>query len=152
MIYYSRRGRLVTLANVIAEGVAAAGLRVARFEFPYMAANRRDGRKRPPDRQPVLLETWRQVIRALGPERLAIGGKSLGGRMASLIADETAVRGLVCLGYPLCYGLVTAYVGYYEMKNYTSTSEFWVALGIGIVGVDLIAVGLLKTLFKKNHS
>ena len=38
------------------------------------------------------------------------------------------------------------------MKNYTSTSEFWVALGIGIVGVDLIAVGLLKTLFKKNHS
>ena len=59
---------------------------------------------------------------------------------------------LVCLGYPLCYGLVTAYVGYYELKNYTSTSEFWVALGIGIVGVDLIAVGLLKTLFKKNHS
>ena len=59
---------------------------------------------------------------------------------------------LVCIGYPLCYGLVTAYVGYYEMKNYTSTSEFWVALGIGIVGVDLIAVGLLKTLFKKNHS
>jgi len=59
---------------------------------------------------------------------------------------------LVCLGYPLCYGLVTAYVGYYELKNYTSTSEFWVALGIGIVGVDLIAVGLLKTLFKKNHT
>ena len=59
---------------------------------------------------------------------------------------------LVCLGYPLCFGLVTAYVGYYELKNYTSTSEFWVALGIGIVGVDLIAVGLLKTLFKKNHS
>jgi predicted alpha/beta-hydrolase family hydrolase len=83
-----------------AEGLAAAGLRVARFEFPYMAASRRDGRKRPPDRQPVLLESWRQVIRALGPERLAIGGKSLGGRMASLIADETAVRGLVCLGYP----------------------------------------------------
>lgn len=59
---------------------------------------------------------------------------------------------LVCLGYPLSFGLVSAYIGYYELKNYTSTSEFWVVLGIGIVGVDLIAVGLLKTLFKKNHS
>ena len=59
---------------------------------------------------------------------------------------------LVCLGYILSYGLITAYVSYNEMKNYTSTSEFWVALGIGIVGVDLIAVGLLKTLFKKNHT
>src|SRR5690606_14128341 len=36
----------------------------------------------------------------LGPARLAIGGKSMGGRMASLIADETGVRALVCLGYP----------------------------------------------------
>ena len=59
---------------------------------------------------------------------------------------------LVCLGYPLCFGLVSAYVGYYELKNYTSTPGFWVALSIGIVGVDLIAVGLLKTLFKKNHT
>jgi len=83
-----------------AEGLAAEGLRVARFEFPYMAARRRDGRKRPPDREPVLLQTWRRVIAALGPENLAIGGKSLGGRMASLLADETAVQGLVCLGYP----------------------------------------------------
>jgi predicted alpha/beta-hydrolase family hydrolase len=84
----------------VAQGLAAAGLRVARFEFPYMAASRRDGRKRAPDRQPVLLESWRRVIAALGPARLAIGGKSLGGRIASLLADETAVRGLVCLGYP----------------------------------------------------
>ncbi len=57
-----------------AEGLAAEGLRVARFEFPYMAARRRDGRKRPPDREPVLLESWRRVIAALGPEHLAIGG------------------------------------------------------------------------------
>ncbi len=83
-----------------AAGLAAEGIRVARFEFPYMAARRRDGRKRPPDREAVLLEAWRQVIAQLGPEGLAIGGKSLGGRMASMVADETAVRGLVCLGYP----------------------------------------------------
>ena len=83
-----------------AAGLAAEGIRVARFEFPYMAARRLDGKKRPPDREAVLLETWRQVIARLGPDRLAIGGKSLGGRMASLVADESAVRGLVCLGYP----------------------------------------------------
>jgi predicted alpha/beta-hydrolase family hydrolase len=48
----------------------------------------------------VLLDTWRQVIDAVSTERLAIGGKSMGGRMASLIADETKVAALVCLGYP----------------------------------------------------
>lgn len=84
----------------IAQGLGARGLRVARFEFPYMAARRADGKKRPPDRAPVLLESWRAAIAALAGPHLAIGGKSLGGRMASLIADEAGVRALVCLGYP----------------------------------------------------
>ena len=83
-----------------AEGLAAQGYRVARFEFPYMAARRRDGGRRPPDRPNVLLDTWQSVIDRLGPERLVIGGKSLGGRMASMIADAAGVRGLICLGYP----------------------------------------------------
>lgn len=84
----------------MAAGLAGPELRVVRFEFPFMAARRRDGRRRPPDPQARLLETWRAVIAALGPERLIIGGKSMGGRMASLIADEAGVRGLVCLSYP----------------------------------------------------
>jgi predicted alpha/beta-hydrolase family hydrolase len=84
----------------MAQRVAARGLRVARFEFPYMAARRADGRKRPPDRAPVLLDSWRRTIEDLGAARLAIGGKSLGGRIASMLADEAGVRGLVCLGYP----------------------------------------------------
>jgi len=83
-----------------AEGLAGHGWRVVRFEFPYMALRRRAPRRPAPDRQPVLLETWRQVIAALGPDSLVIGGKSMGGRMASLVADETGVRGLACLGYP----------------------------------------------------
>jgi uncharacterized protein len=84
----------------IAEGLAAADLRVVRFEFPYMAA-RREGRRLPPDRPPVLVESWRSVIAALGGAGgLVIGGKSLGGRIASLVADEAGARGLVCLGYP----------------------------------------------------
>ena len=84
----------------IAKGVAAAGWRVVRFEFPYMAARRETGARKPPDRAPVLLDIWRSVIADLGADTLVIGGKSLGGRMASMIADEARVRGLVCLGYP----------------------------------------------------
>ena len=56
---------------------------------------------RPPDRAAVLLETYHAAIGALcGGAKVAIGGKSMGGRMASLIADEAEVRGLICLGYP----------------------------------------------------
>jgi predicted alpha/beta-hydrolase family hydrolase len=89
----------------MARALARAGMRVIRFEFPYMAEMRRTGRRKPPNREPVLLERWNRVIdRALAAgtdvQRLLIGGKSLGGRMASLIADERAAAGLVCLGYP----------------------------------------------------
>lgn len=41
-----------------------------------------------------------QVIEHFGRERLVIGGKSMGGRIASMVADEAKVAGLVCLGYP----------------------------------------------------
>ena len=88
--------------NVVAQGVAASGIRVVRFEFPYMAA-RRSGEKRggAPDRQPVLLQSWRDVVTELGGgAKVVIGGKSLGGRMATLVADELRVHGVVCLGYP----------------------------------------------------
>jgi uncharacterized protein len=90
--------------EVIAKGVASAGFRIARFEFPYMRARREGGKKRPPDREPVLRESWHDAIRVLsekhGPGSVVIGGKSLGGRIASLVADEIGVAGLVCLGYP----------------------------------------------------
>ena len=84
----------------VAAGLGELGWRVARFEFPYMQRRRADGGKRPPDKQPVLLDCWRQVIADLGPGRLVVGGKSMGGRMASLVADEAGVAGLLCFGYP----------------------------------------------------
>ena len=85
----------------IAERVAAAGIDVVRFEFPYMRVRRATGRRRAPNTPRVLLETWREVIAALGdPSRLVIGGKSMGGRVASAVADAAAVGGLVVLGYP----------------------------------------------------
>ncbi|WP_420405621.1 alpha/beta family hydrolase [Nisaea sp.] len=87
--------------NRVAEDIASAGYRVLRFEFPYMAARRSGGGRRPPDRQPVLLETWRLAIGATaGAGPLFIGGKSMGGRMASLVAEDTGVAGTLCFGYP----------------------------------------------------
>lgn len=84
-----------------ARGLSAARLRVVRFEFPYMAERRTTGKRRGPDRAAVLEQTWRDVVAELGkPERTIIGGKSMGGRYASMLADELQVKGLVCLGYP----------------------------------------------------
>jgi predicted alpha/beta-hydrolase family hydrolase len=89
--------------NDVAAGLVDRRLRVVRFEFPYMAERRTTGRKKPPNREPVLRDTWLRVIAQLKAARfktIVIGGKSLGGRMASLVADEAQVAGLVCLGYP----------------------------------------------------
>ncbi|MDA7946819.1 MAG: alpha/beta hydrolase [Hyphomicrobiaceae bacterium] len=88
-----------------AEGLAQRGFAVARFEFVYMAERRCGGKKRPPPRAERLLDEFADAITALGADdRLIIGGKSLGGRVASMIAqqeyDAGRIAGLVCLGYP----------------------------------------------------
>ncbi|MBL8644807.1 MAG: dienelactone hydrolase family protein [Rhodospirillaceae bacterium] len=85
-----------------AEGIAGLGYRVGRFEFPYMAERRKSGARKPPNPTPILLQTWRAAIAACkGP--VVIGGKSMGGRIASMIADDAKVAALICLGYPF-YG------------------------------------------------
>ena len=92
----------------IASGLGAKGWRVVRFEFGYMARMRQTGRRQGPDRMPLLQEAFRQQVRleqAAWPQRpLFVGGKSMGGRVASLLVDGLAaaagVRGCLCLGYP----------------------------------------------------
>lgn len=84
--------------------LADRGIRTARFEFTYMAA-RRDGNRRPPPRAETLVGEYRDAVNAVGDATpLLIGGKSMGGRVASMIADDLLdagrIRGLVCLGYP----------------------------------------------------
>jgi predicted alpha/beta-hydrolase family hydrolase len=82
----------------VAEGLGAKGHRVVRFNFVYAEAGRKA-----PDRQPVLEATYRAVLDHLGDaDRLAIGGKSMGGRIAShLAASGTEADGVLFLGYPL---------------------------------------------------
>lgn len=86
----------------VAVRLAARGIRVVRFEFSYMAA-RRDGVRRPPPRAETLLDEYRAVVAEVGG-RPVIGGRSMGGRVASMIADESyaagRVAGLACLSYP----------------------------------------------------
>jgi predicted alpha/beta-hydrolase family hydrolase len=87
-----------------AQALAAAGFRVARFEFAYMAARRSGGRKPPPWADRVQPEYTAAIDALQAKGRLIIGGKSMGGRVASMIADqmlaEAKIAGLLCLGYP----------------------------------------------------
>jgi predicted alpha/beta-hydrolase family hydrolase len=91
--------------QAIASGLGVGGWRVVRFEFPYMALRRSDGKQRAPDRLSRLLDAFREQVTSLqGQGPLVIGGKSMGGRIASVLVDELAahgdVRGCLCLGYP----------------------------------------------------
>lgn len=88
-----------------ADALASQGFRVARFEFGYMRARRTSGERKPPPKAETLNPEYGAAIDEIGnTERLIIGGKSMGGRVASMIADdlyaESKVAGLLCLGYP----------------------------------------------------
>jgi predicted alpha/beta-hydrolase family hydrolase len=94
--------------NDAARVIASRGIRVARFEFAYMAG-RRVGVRKPPPRTETLIGEYRDALAQVAtgePESapVFIGGRSMGGRVASMLADEAfaagTVRGLVCLGYP----------------------------------------------------
>lgn len=89
---------LAELVRLIGE----RGVPAARFDFPYMRRGALTGRWAwPPDDEDVLTSTWIEVMRELQPaSRLVIGGRSLGGRVASTLADAAEVAGLVCIGYP----------------------------------------------------
>jgi predicted alpha/beta-hydrolase family hydrolase len=85
----------------VAEGVAASGVRVIRFEFPYMQRRRQSGKGGAPDPPRILMQSFRDAIEEVGSgSSLVIGGKSMGGRIASMVADDARVLGVVCLGYP----------------------------------------------------
>ena len=92
----------------VSEKWAKKGIRVVRFNFPYMIKREEDGKRRPPDRAPKLLGAYEDVIKQLNCP-VVIGGKSMGGRMASMLMAENALRdecdrlpilGCACLGFP----------------------------------------------------
>lgn len=102
-------GMATPFMTTVSRLIAADGIAVHRFELAYMAARRETGKRRPPPKAETLTAEYLAAVttlRALLPSgaRLLIGGKSMGGRIASLLADtlhaEGAIAGLVVLGYP----------------------------------------------------
>ncbi len=87
--------------SFIANAISEHGIEVVRFEFPYMQQRRRTGRKRPPDRMPVLTQCFRDVIGDLGgASQCVVAGKSMGGRVASMMLAEQGAVAAVSMGYP----------------------------------------------------
>ena len=85
----------------VARGLSARGIRVVRFEFPYMRKRREQGPPRPPDRMPILEQAFCDVVSELAPGLpLFVGGKSMGSRAAAQVAGRVGARGVVALGYP----------------------------------------------------
>lgn len=98
-------GSTTPFLSTMAQLLVARGVTVHRFDFAYMAARSQGGTRRPPPRADSLLNEYRAAVDAVpSGGRLLIGGKSMGGRVASMIADELfaagRIAGLVCLGYP----------------------------------------------------
>ena len=91
--------------TTLAKALAKHDLRIARFEFGYMANRRTAAGRKPPPRAEKLKDEYVAAIEALAASTpLVIGGKSMGGRVASMIADDMfatgRIKGLLCLGYP----------------------------------------------------
>ncbi|MFT6733908.1 MAG: putative alpha/beta-hydrolase family hydrolase [Polaribacter sp.] len=87
-----------------------SGLQTIPFNFPYMKIMQETGKRRPPDRMPKLIEAFAKQLEHCQKEypnqKIIIGGKSMGGRVASLLAAQleenktNLVDACICLGFP----------------------------------------------------
>jgi len=82
----------------------------------------------------------------IGPQIVPIVAVSFG--LGTFFICTKSFLSLVFFGYPLTFGLVSAYIGFHELNNFTNASEFWIALGIGALGTMLVFLGFWKTLFR----
>ena len=95
-----------TFMEELSAALEQEGIETVRFEFPYMQKRRLDGKKRPPDREQVLLDCFTRVVDQVRSDcgsgsRVLVGGKSMGGRMASILASRReGIDGVACFGYP----------------------------------------------------
>lgn len=87
--------------HVIAQQLAKQNINVIRFNFAYMQLALDTGKRRPPEKADKLLVQYKQVIEQLDPALpLFIGGKSMGGRMASMLLPDSPATACICMGYP----------------------------------------------------
>ncbi len=99
-------GMATPFMDTIARGISDAGIRVVRFHFPYMEEMLRTGHKRPPNGGKILRQCFSElIVHCIERERcpsknILIGGKSMGATIASMVADDHKVAGVICLSYP----------------------------------------------------
>ena len=100
LLLFPGAGSSSTHSSLLAIEAAVAPMRCVRADFPY----RKAGRKAP-DRAPVLLQAVRDAAAPLIADGLVLGGRSMGGRMCSMVVadvdDPLPARGLVLISYPL---------------------------------------------------
>ena len=83
----------------LATEMGKRGIRVIRFEFPYMRDRRRTGTKKPPNPITTLEKEWCHQIGDCA-ESVVIAGKSMGGRVATRILSDSPALGCIVFGYP----------------------------------------------------
>lgn len=87
--------------QLMAEGLAKHNINVVRFNFAYMQLAEELGKRRPPDRADKLLVHFKTVLSQIESRLpLFVGGKSMGGRMASMLLEDSNALGCICMGYP----------------------------------------------------
>ena len=86
----------------------------------------------------------------IGPQIMLIVPAAIG--VGIVFALRRSFLSLVCFGYPFTFGLVSALIGCGEIDGYAQTPAFAVSVGIGMVGVALIATGLWKTLAARTRN
>ncbi|GGW76034.1 alpha/beta family hydrolase [Alteromonas halophila] len=88
----------------LAAALAANGIEVILFNFPYMQTMKAEDKRRPPNKAPVLMSHFSELVAQIGSESPAlptlIGGKSMGGRIATMVANDTDCVGVIAFGYP----------------------------------------------------
>ncbi|WP_208976171.1 alpha/beta family hydrolase [Polycladidibacter stylochi] len=100
-------GQVSSFMERFTKAACAQGFRVARFEFSYMAKRRESGKKAPPPKAEKLIGEYQHALQSALTESegpLLLAGKSMGGRIAAMLAGGNSlpkrVQGVVCLGYP----------------------------------------------------
>ena len=87
--------------NNLTEELLKKNIQIGRFDFPYMQERRASGKKRPPNSTPILQQAWQEIFESAPADvPIFVGGKSMGGRIASLMVDQWKTNGLICLGFP----------------------------------------------------
>lgn len=87
--------------QIIAQEISSHHINVVRFNFAYMQLAEELGKRRPPDRADKLLSHFNSVLNELDNSLpIFVGGKSMGGRMASMLVPESSAIGCICMGYP----------------------------------------------------